>query len=83
MKLEDILAKDGALTDEELAFVEHELVKATRELHALALQIEREVAQTHPRVAAKLRRSADSMLTNVEKAAALPWPNGMPGGLAD
>jgi hypothetical protein len=83
VNLEEILARDGDLTDEELAFVERELVKATRELHAMLQHIEREVAAQEPRLAAKLRRSADSMLSNVEKAASLPWPNGMPGALAD
>jgi hypothetical protein len=83
MTLEEILAKNGELTDEELAFLERELVKATRQLHTMLKEIQREAEAKDPRLAAKLGRSADSMLANVEKAAALPWPNGMPGALAD
>lgn len=75
MNLEEILAKDGDLTDEEMVFVERELVKATRELHAMLKTIEREAAAADPRLAAKLR--------HVEKAAALPWANVTPGALAD
>jgi hypothetical protein len=83
MNLDEILARDGDLTDEELAFVERELVKATRELHSVLAGMHHEIAAKDPRLAAKLRRSADSMLENIEKAAALPWPNGNPGALAD
>jgi hypothetical protein len=83
MNLDDILASDRELTDEELAFVERELVRATRELHAWVKGIQQEVREKEPRLAARLGRSADSMLENVEKAASLPWPNGMPGALAD
>jgi hypothetical protein len=81
--LEAILARGGKLTDEEEAFLERELVKATRELHTALLAIQREIAATDPRLAAQLGRSASSMLTSVEKAASLPWPNGNPGALAD
>jgi hypothetical protein len=83
MNIDEILAKGGDMTVEERAFLERELVKTARELHAVLMGLQREIADTEPRLAAKLRRHAGSLLENVERGAALPWPDGSPGALAD
>lgn len=81
-RIHELLERDD-LTDEELAELERHLVATTREFHKAMADLTAQVAESDPSMARKLARSADSVLENVERAAALPWPDGSPGALAD
>lgn len=74
--------RDGDLTDEEAEALQAELVRATREFHQLMRGIQAQVENQDPELARKMKRSADSMLENVEKAASLPFPYDAPPGSA-
>jgi hypothetical protein len=81
-RFDELMARD-ALTDAELAELERHVVDATREFHRAMITLTEQVALSDPIMALELARSADNMMEHVEKAAALPWPDGSPGTLAN
>lgn len=81
-RIDELLARDD-LTDDEVMELERELVAKTREFHRAVADLTAQVMESDPHMARKLARAADRVLGNVEKAAALPWPDGSPGSLAN
>jgi hypothetical protein len=71
MDVDELLALDRPLTDEEFAFLEQKLLETVREFHALVEEMLPQVAPQEPFLAERLRNAADSILANVEEAAAL------------
>lgn len=76
-RIDELLARDH-LTDDELAELEQHLVATTREFHRAMADLTAQVMETDAHMAKKLARCADSVLLNVEKAAALPGPGSRP-----
>lgn len=72
MNVDELLAADRELTDEEFEFLEQELLKTLREFNEHIQGICGQIEDTEPEVAAKLKQSAASALWNVEQAAAIP-----------
>lgn len=75
MNVDELLSADRELTDEEFEFLEQELLKTLREFNEQVQGICEEIEEKDPELAARLKRSAESALSNAEQAAALP-----PGG---
>lgn len=74
MNVDELLAADRELTDEEFEFLEQELLKTLREFNEQVKLISAEVEESDPELAEKLRRSASSALENAEEAAKIPLP---------
>jgi hypothetical protein len=78
MELDEILALDRELTDEELALLERQLLITARALHRNTEELVREASKVEPELAERLRASTVSVLRNIELANA----NGR-GGVTD
>ena len=74
MDLDTILAKETPLTDEELAFVEQNLVVMSRALVSAVAEIVGQIEGEEPELARKLESSVASVLLNVENAANVGRP---------
>ena len=66
MDVNALLAKEGQLTDEELAFLEQHLLTLSRQLVTEVSKITAQVEDEEPELARQLERSAASVLLNVE-----------------
>jgi hypothetical protein len=83
MNVEELLAPDHMLTDEEFEFLEEELLKTLREFNEIVGKISQEIEDKDPELAAKMRESAQSALDNAEVAAAIPLHSEYSGGDPD
>jgi hypothetical protein len=72
VNVDELLAADRELTDEEFEFLEQELLKTLREFNEHVQGICGELEDKDPELAAKLKSSAESALSNAEQAAAIP-----------
>jgi hypothetical protein len=68
MDLDALLGKTGRLTDEEIAFIEQNLLQLSRALVSEISEIAGKIEGEEPELARKLEGSAASMLLNVENA---------------
>ena len=68
MDLDEILTLDRELTDEEIVFLEQQLLIAVRAFHRETEKLVREACKVEPEWAERLRSSAASLLLNVERA---------------
>jgi len=68
MDVNALLAKEGQLTDEELAFLEQHLLNLSRQLVIEVSKITAQVEDQEPELARQLEGSAASVLLNVELA---------------
>ena len=74
MDVDELLALERPLTQEECEFIEQELLKTAKEFQKLAAELTEEIAREDPEMAEQLQRSARAMVLNIEEAAAIPWP---------
>ena len=58
----------------ERSLATHELLKTAQEFQKLSDELTAEIAKEDPEMAEQLKRSARSMVLNIEEAAAIPWP---------
>jgi hypothetical protein len=72
MNVDELLSADRELTDEEFEFLEQELLKTLREFNQQVQGICEGIEEKDPELAARLRRSAESALSDAEQAAAIP-----------
>ena len=72
MNIDEIMAKDD-LSDEELKFLEQELLRTAHELKDAIGELTGELAKKDPGMAAHLKKKVDSMVGHIEQAAAIPW----------
>jgi hypothetical protein len=68
MDLDALLGKPGPLTDDELAFIEQNLLLLSRALVGEISEITGKIQDEEPELARKLEGSAASVLLNVENA---------------
>ena len=71
MNIDELLALDRALTDEEAAFMEQELLKTARELQAMAEAITAEIPPEHQHIAEHLRNATRRTVQSIEAAVEL------------
>jgi hypothetical protein len=74
MDLEALLAKEGRLTDEEMAFIEQNLLVMSRAFVSEIAKLTRQMEAEEPELARQLEASAASVLLNVEKAVNIDVP---------
>lgn len=72
MNVDEILAKDDP-TDEELKFLEQELLKTAYQLKDAIGELTGDLEKKDPAMAAHLKKKVDSMVGHIEQAAAIPW----------
>ena len=71
MDVDEIMALDRELTDEEFAFLEQQLLVMARALFQNVQELTSSIADREPELSKRLLDSAGSMLLNVELAAAM------------
>ncbi|MGH7552796.1 MAG: hypothetical protein ACREMQ_07175 [Longimicrobiales bacterium] len=71
MDVDEIMALDRELTDEEFAFLEQQLLVMARALFQNVQELTSSIADKEPELSKRLLDSAGSMLLNVELAAAM------------
>ena len=72
MNVNQILAMDRKLTDEEFEVLERETLKSVRELSRLIDDLLPEIAAKDPKLADRLELSSNTMLLAMESAADIP-----------
>ncbi len=69
MDVDELLALDRELTDEEFEFLEQETLKLVKEMHGMLQDLGAEIRQSDETLADKLEVESDMMLLAVEAAA--------------
>ncbi len=73
MNVDELLAADRPLTNEEMAFLEQQTLVLARELQALMTELSEEMKQKDPELAREILRPARNMVKALEEAAAIPF----------
>ena len=71
MNVEELLAADRKLTDEETAFLEQEVLKLAKQLQSMVTEITAEVGPEDQDLVDQLRGAAGRTVANIEEAIAL------------
>lgn len=72
MNIDEILALERELTDEEFLFLEGETLKSVREFSKRIDELLPDIARKDPALADRLEVSSNTMLLAMESAAAIP-----------
>jgi hypothetical protein len=79
MNVDELLALDRPLTDEEFVFLEAELLKCVHQLQKVTADLLPDLQEKDPELADSLINSTARLVWATEQAAALPLCNKEPG----
>jgi hypothetical protein len=74
MNVDELLAADRELTDEEFAFLEQQALAVARELERAMAELASKVEETDPALARAVTQPAHNLVKALEQAAAIPGP---------
>ncbi|MGH7468169.1 MAG: hypothetical protein ACRENP_09300 [Longimicrobiales bacterium] len=72
MNVDELLAADRELTDEEFAFLEQQALAVARELETTMAELAKKVGESDPALARAVMRPAHNLVAALEQAVAIP-----------